>query len=100
MSAVSVTSAFPGANREDRTAGFLSPKTVTREALKALAARGAEVRPAMVRKLVTQFIEQGHTTSAHVVDKVIAYADPTGDAATRHLDRTNWATSARERETR
>ena len=100
MSTSRVTSAFPGANREDRAAGFLSPKTVTREALKALAARGAEVRPAMVRKLVTRFIEQGHTTSADVVDEVIAYADPTGDAAARHLDRTDWAASARGRETR
>jgi hypothetical protein len=79
------TQAFPGANREDRASGFLSRKTVTREAMKVLADLGLDVRPAGVRVLVKRFIEAGHTSTADLRSWVIAYADPTGETAVRNV---------------
>lgn len=79
--------AFPGANREDRAAGFLSPKTVTREAIKVLADMGSDVRPAVVRRLVRRYIEEGHTTTSELRSWFIAYVDPTGEAAVRNVNR-------------
>ena len=81
------TQAFPGANREDRTAGFLSPKTVTREAIKVLTDLHLDVRPAGVRVLVKRFIESGHTSTSDLRSWVIAYADPTGETAVRNVMR-------------
>ena len=78
------TQAFPGANREDRTNGFLSPKTVTREAIKILADLHLDVRPAGVRVLVRRFIEEGHTSSADLRTYLLGYADPTGETAVRN----------------
>lgn len=80
------TQAFPGANREDRTSGYLSPKTVTREAFKVLADLNVEVRPAKVRQLVRGFIETGRS-GVDFRTWFIAYADPTGETAVRNVDR-------------
>lgn len=65
--------------REDQ---FLSPRIVAREAAKIMAARGIEIRPAALRRLVTRFIRDGHTTLGDL-ERVIAYADPTGERAVR-----------------
>jgi hypothetical protein len=68
--------------REDQ---FLSPRIVAREAAKIMAAKGIEVRPAALRRLVTRFIRHGHTTLAELERLVITYADPTGEAAVRRV---------------
>lgn len=70
--------------REDQ---FLSPRIVAREAAKIMAAKGIEIRPAALRRLVTRFIRHGHTTLAELESLVVAYADPTGETATAHVMR-------------
>lgn len=74
------------ANGERREA-FLSPRIVAREAAKILNARGMEFRPAMLRTLVTRYIDVGHTTTADLEAWVLGYADPTGEAAVRNVMR-------------
>lgn len=72
------------ARREDQ---FLSPRIVAREAVKILAAKGIELRPAALRRLVTRFIREGYTSLREVEPFVIAYADPTGESATAQVMR-------------
>lgn len=70
--------------REDQ---FLSPRVMQREAAKILNARGLEVRPAALRRLITRFIQSGITTLAELEAHVISYADPTGETAVRNVMR-------------
>ncbi len=75
------------ANGESRSDNFLSPRVVAREAVKMLAAKGVEVRPAVVRRLVSGFIAQGHTTTAQLENYLLHYCDPTGETAIRNVMR-------------
>lgn len=70
--------------REDQ---FLSPRVVAREAFKIAAAQGIEMHPSELRRLVTRFIREGYTSMREIEPFVIAYADPTGETAVRHLMR-------------
>lgn len=77
--------ATPTSGSMERAAGFLSPRVVAREAVKILNAMDIEVRPAMLRRLVTRFIKAGHTTLRELEPFVLDYADPTGETAVRHV---------------
>lgn len=70
---------------ENRTDGFLSPRIVAREAVKMLTARGLDVRPPLVRRLVTRYIREGHTTTAEIEPFILRYVDPTGETAVRNV---------------
>jgi hypothetical protein len=70
--------------REDQ---FLSPRIIAREAVKILAAKGIEIGPGTLRRLVTRFVREGHTTLAHLEPFVLSYADPTGERAVRNVMR-------------
>lgn len=70
-----------------RADDFLSPRVVAREVVKILAARGNEIRPPVVRRLVTRFIRYGYTTLAEVEPFVLGYLDPTGETAVRNVER-------------
>lgn len=74
----------PATERRDL---FLSPRIVAREAAKILAAKGMEVRPAHVRRLVTAFVQHGYTTLDEIEAFVLWYADPTGEEAVRRTMR-------------
>lgn len=82
--ATSLSGETPQPSRRDL---FLSPRIVAREAVKVLAARGDEIRPAVVRVLVKRFIEEGHTTLAEIEPFVLGYLDPTGETAVRNVMR-------------
>ncbi len=81
------SSTEPAGSREKRSSEFLHPRIVAREAAKILADLGLDVRPAAVRLLVTRFINEGHTSTADLRSWFIAYADPTGETAVRHVMR-------------
>jgi len=68
--------------REDQ---FLSPRIIAREAVKILNAKGIEIRPAQLRRLVTRFVREGYTTLAEVETFVLSHVDPTGEAAVRRV---------------
>lgn len=70
-----------------RSNSFLSPRIVAREAVKILAARGVEIRPAALRALVTRFIKVGHTTTRELEPYLLHYLDPTGESAVRNVMR-------------
>lgn len=81
----STTATSPtGATRTDQ---FLSPRVVAREAAKIFDARDIEVRPDTLRKLVTRFIRDGHTTTNELENYILGYADPTGETAVRNVMR-------------
>lgn len=71
----------------ERRDQFLSPRIVAREAAKVLTSAGIEVRPAYLRRLVTGFIEAGHTTTAELESWVLGHRDPTGEIAVRNVMR-------------
>lgn len=76
----------PATSREtERRNQFLSPRIIQREAAKVLSARGLEVRPAALRRLVTRFVEHGHTSLAEVEPFFLGYLDPTGETAVRNV---------------
>lgn len=75
----------PNGENAKRADQFLSPRIVAREAVKILAVKGIEVAPAALRRLVTRFIREGYTSLREVEPFVIAYADPTGEAATARV---------------
>lgn len=77
----------PTSGQMERSEQFLSPRVVAREAVKILAAKNIEVRPAMLRRLVKTYIDEGHTTLAQLERRVISYVDPTGEAAVRNVMR-------------
>jgi hypothetical protein len=70
------------AKREDQ---FLSPRIIAREAVKILNAKGIDVGPAQLRRLVTRFVREGYTTLAEVEPFVLSHVDPTGEAAVRRV---------------
>lgn len=70
------------AKREDM---FLSPRVIAREAVKILDAKGIDVGPAQLRRLVTRFVRDGYTTLRDLEPFVLAHADPTGEAAVRRV---------------
>jgi hypothetical protein len=73
------------AKREDM---FLSPRIVTREAVKIVAAMGIEVRPAALRRLVTGFIRHGYTSLDDLEPFMFRYRlDPTGEFVVRKVMR-------------
>jgi hypothetical protein len=69
----------------ERERGFFSPRVVQREAVKILAAKGIDVSPGMLRRLVTRFIREGYTTLAEIEPFILCYADPTGETAVRNV---------------
>lgn len=69
----------------EREKDFFSPRVMQREAVKILAARGIEVGPATLRRLVTRFIREGYTTLAEIEPFVLSYCDPTGEEAVRNV---------------
>lgn len=77
----------PTARRMARTEEFFSPAVMFRAATKILTARGMDVRPAVVRRLVTRFIREGHTSLTDFESFVVAYADPTGETAVSNVQR-------------
>jgi hypothetical protein len=70
------------AKREDM---FLSPRIVMRRAVKIMTAKGIEIHPAVLRRIVTRFIRQGYTRLADLEPFVMAHADPTGEDAVRNV---------------
>ncbi len=70
------------AKREDQ---FLSPRVIAREAVKILAIKGIEIGPSELRRLVTRFVREGHTSLHEIEPFVIAYFDPTGETAVRNV---------------
>lgn len=66
---------------------FLSPRIVAREAVKIVDDLHVDLHPAQIRRLVTRFINDGHTTLDELRVYVLAYADPTGETAVRHVMR-------------
>lgn len=80
----STATSLTGEHRRDE---FLSPRIVAREAAKILAARGVDVRPPTLRRLVTRFIRDGHTTVANLEPWVLSYVDPTGETAVHNVMR-------------
>lgn len=76
-----------GESTTRRADAFLSPRIVAREAAKVAHLLRVELRPAQLRKLVTRFIRDGHTTLDPLRVYVIAYADPTGERAVRNVMR-------------
>lgn len=78
----------PATSREtERQDQFLNPRIVAREAAKVLACRGVEVRPAVLRRLVSRFIRNGYTTLAEVEPFILGYLDPTGEQAVKNVMR-------------
>lgn len=89
MTAPPTTSAAPSTSRNlpangeitKREDQFLSPRIIAREAVKILDAKGIDVGPAQLRRLVTRFVRQGYTTLRELEPFVLAHADPTGETA-------------------
>lgn len=83
-----LTTASPNlrANGE-RKDQFLSARIVAREAAKILSTAGIDIRPAVLRRLVTTFINTGHTTLRELEPFILGYADPTGERAVRNAMR-------------
>lgn len=75
------------ANGESRADSFLSPRVLTREAAKIADELRLPVRGAQLRKLITRFVDEGHTMS-ELRGYLLTYADPTGERAARNVDRT------------
>jgi hypothetical protein len=81
-----VPHALPEANRVERRTGFLSPKTLTREAFKVVSDLDLPIRPAAVRLAVSTFIDHGHAPQ-DFAEWFASYADPTGETAVRNVYR-------------
>lgn len=87
MSPPTATTPAATSRRMERQDRFLSPRVMQREAAKILAAKGIPVGPAMLRRLVTRFIQEGYTTLAEIEPFLLSYADPTGETAVNNVVR-------------
>jgi hypothetical protein len=85
------TPSSTSAPRAPRTGGsqqgdHLSVETLTREARKVLAARGEEMSPSRLSKVIRRYIRVGRG-DVDFRSWFIAYADPVGEQATRNVMR-------------
>ena len=66
-----------------RANGESSPRALMRDAAKAAADLGLAMSPCRIRRLVTRYLREGHTTDFRTW--FLGYADPTGEQAVRNV---------------
>lgn len=81
------SSTEPAGSRETESQTGLSRARVAREFARLFRERDMAAHPAEVRRLAGRFIARGHARLDDVLPYVLAYADPTGEAAARNVDR-------------
>jgi len=86
-SAANPSTTAPAGSRENRSRILLPPRLVAREFARLFRERGMAVHPAEGRQLATRFVADGHERLEDAEGWFIGYADPTGETATRQVDR-------------